>query len=382
LTINNFAIAGYRYTFFQFPECVIIHTRVKDYNSKAAKKPLKTISKLNRTGCELNKYGLVFCATTLMAFAFFHTAVTAAQPAWKPVRNVEIIVGVSPGGGVDRTARTLQKILQDRRWLEVNSSVLNKPGGGGILAQTYLNQHAGDAHYLEVSATSLLTNHITGKTPNAWYDFTPIAMLYDEFIGFAVKADSPLKSGRELADLLSRDPAALPVGIATSAGNTNHIALALLMKRAGGDVKKLKVVVFGSGGESTTALLGGHVALVTTPAATALPHMQSGAVRMLAVAAPKRLEGALAQVPTWRELGYDIVVSNWRPIMGPRGLSAEQIAYWADIIHRFTQTREWQDELAATGGLSHYMGSRELAAFLETQSAAFRGILSELGLAR
>jgi putative tricarboxylic transport membrane protein len=68
--------------------------------------------------------------------------------------------------------------------------------------------------------------------------------------------------------------------------------------------------------------------------------------------------------------------------MGPRGLSAEQIAYWADIIHRFTQTREWQDELAATGGLSHYMGSRELAAFLETQSAAFRGILSELGLAR
>src|SRR5512140_1096338 len=87
----------------------------------------------------------------------------AAQPAWKPVRNVEFIVGVSPGGGIDRTARTLQKVLQDKRMLEVSSSVVNKPGGGGTLAQAYLNQRAGDAHYLEISATSLLTNPITGR---------------------------------------------------------------------------------------------------------------------------------------------------------------------------------------------------------------------------
>ena len=324
----------------------------------------------------------IVCVAVGVALALSRTAAIAAQPAWKPVRNVEIIVGVSPGGGVDRTARTLQKILQDRRLLDVNSAVVNKPGGGGILAQTYLNQHAGDAHYLEVSATSLLTNHITGKTANAWSDFTPVAMLYDEFIGFAVKADSPLKTGRDLAELLRKDAAALPVGIATSAGNTNHIALALLAKRAGGDARKLKVVVFSSGGESTTALLGGHVGLVTTPAATALPQMQSGALRMLAVAAPKRLEGALAQVPTWRELGYDIVVSNWRPVMGPRGLTAEQIAYWEDVILRFTQTAEWKDELAATGGLSHYMGSRELAKFLAAQSTELRAILTELGLAK
>jgi putative tricarboxylic transport membrane protein len=294
---------------------------------------------------------------TFLILVLAAAGAAAAQVPWKPAKNVEIIVGVGPGGGVDRTARTLQKILQDRRWLDVSSAVVNKPGGGGILAQAYLNQHAGDAHYLEVSATSLLTNHITGKTAHAWNDFTPIAMLYDEFIGFAVKADSPLKTGRDLAELLRKDPAALPVGIATSAGNTNHIALALLAKRVGGDVKKLKVVVFNSGAESTTALLGGHVGLVTTPAATALPHMQSGALRIIAVAAPK-------------------------PVMGPRGLSAEQIAYWEDLLHRFTQTAEWKDELAVTGGLSHYMGSRELALFLETQSASFRAILGELGLAR
>jgi putative tricarboxylic transport membrane protein len=306
----------------------------------------------------------------------------AAQPAWKPVRNVEFIVGVSPGGGIDRTARTLQKVLQDKRMLEVSSSVVNKPGGGGTLAQAYLNQRAGDAHYLEISATSLLTNHITGRTASNWSDFTPVAMLYDEFIGFAVKADSPLRSGRDLAALLKADASALPVGIATSAGNTNHIALASLAKQVGGDIKRLRVVVFGSGGESTTALLGGHVGLVVTPAATALPQMQTGALRLIAVAAPRRLDGPLSVIPTWKEQGYDVTVANWRPVMGPRGLSKEQIAYWENVFARFTQTEEWKRELDATGGVDHYMGSHELAEFLAAQHAAFKSILSELGLAK
>lgn len=309
-------------------------------------------------------------------------AAAAALPNWKPSKNVEIIVGVGPGGGVDRTARTLQKVLTDRRLLDVNSSVVNRPGGGGILGQTYLNQHAGDAHFVEISATSLLTNHITGKTPNAWSDFTPLAMLYDEYIGFAVRADSRLKTPRDLAELLRKESSALPIGIATTAGNTNHIAAAMVAKLAGGDPKKLKIVVFGSGGESTTALLGGHVGLVVTPAATALPQVQSGALRLLAVAAPQRLAGPLGQAPTWREAGYDVVVSNWRPVMGPRGLTAEQVAYWENLIERFTHTAEWKDELAATGGVPHYMGSRELARFLEAQGGVFRGILGELGLAR
>ena len=305
-----------------------------------------------------------------------------AQPAWKPAKNLEIVVGVGPGGGIDRTARTLQRVMQDRRLIEVNSTVVNKPGAGGLLAQAYLNQHAGDAHYIEVSSSSLLTNHITGKSANAWSDFTPIAMLYDEFLAFAVRTDSPLRNGRDLAELIRKDTAALPAGIATSIGNTNHIALAMLARLVGADVRKLKVVIFSSGGESTTALLGGHVGLVIAPSATVLPQMQSGALRLIAIAAPKRSEGPYAQVPTWRELGYDIVASNWRPIMGPRGFSAEQTAYWENVILRFTQTAEWKDELAATGGVAHYMGSRELAKFLAAQSTELRAVLTELGLAK
>ena len=320
----------------------------------------------------------------IAAFSVVTTASMAfAQPAaWKPAKNVEIIVGVGPGGGIDRTARVLQKILQDQRMIDVTATVVNKPGGGGAIAQAYLNQRAGDAHYFEITATSLLTNHITGKSTHGHKDFTPVAMLSDEYIGFLVRADSPLRSARDLLNLFKTDPESLPIGIATAAGNTNHIAAGLAAKAAGGDVRKLKVVVFGSGGESMTALLGGHVGLVTTPAANAITHLQNGRMRVLAIASPARLEGALASVPTWKEQRVDVVVANWRPVIGPKGLSAAQVAFWEEAFARVTRSDEWKNEIAQAGGVNHYMNSRDLAAYFDAQYAQFKAILTELGLAK
>ena len=305
-----------------------------------------------------------------------------AQSAWKPTRNVEIVVGVASGGGIDRTARLIQKILQDDRSIGVTTTVVNKPGGGGAIAQSYLNQHGGDAHYFEITATSILTNHITGKSQHGHKDFTPIAMLYDEYLGFLVRQDSPLKTGKDLLAALRQNPEALPVGIATAAGNTNHIAAALAAKAAGVDVKKLRVVVFGSGGESMTALLGGHVSLVVTPSANAIPHLQSEKMRVLAIAAPVRLEGALASVPTWKEQGAAIVVANWRPVIGPKGLSPAQVAFWEEAFARLTRSDEWTSDVARSGGVNHYMNGRDLAAYFDAQYAQFKAILGDLGLAR
>lgn len=306
-----------------------------------------------------------------------------AQPAaWKPVRSVEIIVGVGPGGGIDRTARLIQKILQEQRLIDVTATVVNKPGGGGAIAQAYLNQHAGDAHLWGITATSLLTNHITGKSTFGYRDFTPVAMLSDEYLGFLVPQDSPLKDGKDLLNALKTDPESLPIGIATAAGNTNHIAAGLAATAAGGDVKKLRVVVFSSGGQAMTALLGGHVSLVVTPSANAIRHLQSGKMRVLAVASPARLEGALAVVPTWKEQGQDIVVANWRPVVGPKDWSAPQVAYWEDVFARLTRSDEWKQEIARTGSVNHYMNSRELAKYFEAQYAQFQTVLTALGLAR
>jgi putative tricarboxylic transport membrane protein len=316
-------------------------------------------------------------------FAVFLSAPAFSQAgAWKPARNVEIVVGVGPGGGIDRTARFMQKILQDHRLIDVTSTVVNKPGGGSTLSLAYLNQRQGDAQVWEITATSLLTNHITGKSTYGYKDFTPVAMLYDEYIGFLVKQDSPLKTGKDLLNALKNAPDSLPIGIATSSGNTNHIAAGLAAKAAGGDVKKLKVVIFGSGGEAMTALLGGHVAVVATPSANAIPHLQAGRMRVLAVAAPTRLEGALSVVPTWKEQGANIVVANWRPVIGPKGWTPQQVAFWENVFAKLTATEEWKNEVARAGGVNHYMNSRDLAAYFDAQYAQFRPILADLGLAK
>jgi putative tricarboxylic transport membrane protein len=305
-----------------------------------------------------------------------------AQAPWAPTKPVEMLVGVSPGGGIDRTARTIQKIIQDGHFVATPVNVVNKPGGGSTIVQAYLNMHAGDAHYYEITATSLLTNHITGKSPNSYRDFTPVVMLYDEYLGFAVPGDSPIKDGRQLLEALRTRADALPIGIATSSGNTNHIAAGIVARAAGADVKKLKVVVFSSGGEAMTALLGGHVALVVTPSANLIPHLQSGKLRAIAVSAPKRLGGALSSVPTWQEQGVNAVVANWRPVIGARGWTPQQIAYWERVFEQVVNTSDWKREIERTGGVAHFMRSKELAAYFESQDAVFRPVLQELGLAK
>ncbi len=308
--------------------------------------------------------------------------VVRAQPAaWLPAKPVEMLVGVSAGGGIDRTARTLQKIMQEKRLVPTPVNVINKPGGGGTIAQAYLSQRGGDAHYFELTATSLLTNHILGRSAAGHRDYTSVVLLYDEYLGFAVAADSPIRDGRQLLEAL-KNPESLPIGIATTAGNTNHIAAAIVAKSVGTNPRRVKVVVFNSGGESMTALLGGHVGLVVTPSANLIPHMQNGRMRVLAISAPKRLAGALAAVPTWQEQGTDAVVANWRAVIGAKGWSPAQIAYWEGVFTNVVASDEWQSEVSRAGGVPHFMTSSALGAYFDTEYAQFRTILTDLGLAK
>jgi putative tricarboxylic transport membrane protein len=76
------------------------------------------------------------------------------------------------------------------------------------------------------------------------------------------------------------------------------------------------------------------------------------------------------------------VVANWRPVVGPKGWSAAQIAYWEGIFLKAVESDEWKAEVARNGGVPHFMGSRELGAFFEAEQAKFRSVLTDLGLAR
>jgi len=304
-----------------------------------------------------------------------------AQP-WKPTRNVEIIVGAGPGGGADLTARQMQKLMREKLALDFSSSVVNKTGGGSALSYVYLNQHAGDAHYLALSLQPMITGPLMIAVQIAYSDMTPLAHLFNEYVGFAVRPDSAIKSGRDLVERLRKDPGAVSIGVTTALAGSNHLATVLALKAAGVDVRKLRIVVLSGAGESVAGVMGGHLDVIVLSAAGLISYLQSGKLRGIAVSGPRRLSGAFADVPTWKEQNVDSTYANWRGVVGPKSLSAAQIAYWDDVLLRLTQTPEWREDLARLLQDPAYLNSRDTRRFLDAQHQELRTVLVELGLAQ
>ncbi len=307
-------------------------------------------------------------------------AQSAAGPEWKPEKAIEIIVGVTAGGPADTSARIIQKILQDKRMVAVPVSVSNRAGANNALAWLYLNQHAGDAHTIAITLPNIVTNRITGSHELSFADVTPLAQLNSETIVFTVKTDSPVKSGADLIARLKSNPSALSVAF-SNIGSANHIGAGLVMKTAGLDVRKMKFVAFKGASEAVTALLGGHVDVIASSASTVAPQLAAGGLRLIAVAAARRMP-ANPTVPTWREQGVNAVFSNWRGVIGPRGMNPPQIAHWDDLLGRLVRTEEWTREVAQNGWESEYLNSADSRKFLERQHEELKALLGELGLAK
>jgi putative tricarboxylic transport membrane protein len=303
-----------------------------------------------------------------------------AAGEWRPTRNVEIIVGTPAGGPLDATARLIQKYLEPR--LAGNAAiVVNKPGGSHVIAMQYLNQHAGDGHYVSMALPNLLTNRITGVHPLGYADVTPLALLTSEYIGMWVRADSPLGSGKELIAQLRAKPESLAFAI-TSTGSGNHIAAGMVLKAGGVDLRKVVFVPFKGSAETTVAVMGGHVDVLMATPGSAWKHVQSGRLRPLGVTAPKRLSGEAAAVPTWRELGIDAVTSNWRALVGPKGLAPAQIAYWDRTLAAMVKSPEWQQALKANQWEDEYLGSAGALKFMQDEDKQLEALLGELGEAK
>jgi putative tricarboxylic transport membrane protein len=322
----------------------------------------------------------------MVTFAFACTALLVvavdAAAQWKPEKNFEIIVGTGPGGGQDKTARTVQHLLTDKRLIEAPATVVNKPGGGGAVGWAYLNQHAGDAHYVIIGTTTLLTSQITGRSAIGFNDITPLAMLLSESVALSVRQESPLRSGKDLVERLKSDASSVSASIGSSVGGPNHIAFALIAKAAGGDPRKLKTVVFQGGGEAITATLGGHVELISSAANNVIPFIAAGKMRVLGITAPQRLGGVLANVPTWKEQGIDVHITNWRMLAGPKGMTAAQVAYWDGALGRLVKTDEWKKDLDNNVFENTFMNSEATRRYLKAEFAQFHTALSEVGLAK
>jgi putative tricarboxylic transport membrane protein len=318
----------------------------------------------------------------VVGMGLFAFSMAVQAQGWSPQRNVEIVVGSAPGGSNDKTARAVERALVDKKLVPTSITVVNRPGGGSSIAFTYVSQKQGDPHTLLVGTTALLTNHITGRSKIHHSDFTPIASLFNDYVVFAVNANSSIKDGKDLIARLKKDPQSVAIGFATALGSHNHIAAGLLMKSIGGNARDLKAVAYKGSAEAITNLLGSHIDLVTTAAGNAAPHVANGNMRVVAVAGPRRFGGTLANVPTWNELGVKLIYGGSRSIVGPKGLTAPKVAFWEGALRKATEAPEWQTDLEKNYWSNDFLTGKEFRKDLDETYDAMKSVLVDLGLAK
>jgi len=300
---------------------------------------------------------------------------------WRPERGIEIAAGTPPGGGLDRAARALLNAIEANQLLDVPVRVNNVPGDGGKKCWAYLDGRAGDPHVVSVSSVNLTTDHLLGVTPfQHERAFTPLAILYTEYIAFMVRSDSALKSGADLIGRFAKDAASVTVALSISVGNPNHIALSKVIQHAGGDVRAPKIRVFDSALDAVADTLAGNADLAAVTAASAAKELEAGEMRALAVSAPGRLTGVFAQTPAWREQSVDCVIGSWRGISGARGITAAQITFWSELLAAAIATDGWKAELARHYWTAMALTGGPLWDYLERERAEIQTILEELGL--
>ncbi len=318
------------------------------------------------------------CAGVLLAAP----SVSGAAQGWAPESNVELIVPASAGGSLDASGRMVQKIWTDLKLVPGSSTVVNRSGGGHAVAYNYLNQQSGNPHVMSITSSTILTNHINGRLKVTYTDFTPLAVLLTEHIAFTVRPDSAIKSGKDLVEALKKDPTSLSIGLGSAAGGTHHIAMALPLLSGGVDIKKLKLVSFNSSGEAVTALLGGHVDVISAGTINVAPHVQGGKMRALATTAPQRLRGVFANVPTWPEQGYKGVFENWRGVIGAKAITPPQTAYWEGVLKRVVESDEFKQQAEKNQWEHTFKGSAEMRKFLAAQYDDLKSVMTPLGLTK
>ncbi len=307
---------------------------------------------------------------------------TAYAQAWAPQRNVEIVHGSAPGGSNDKRAREIEKALAETKLISPSMTVVSKAGGGGSIAMAYTNQHPGNGHYLLLGGSTMISNHIIGASKMNYTDFTPIASLTNDYIVFAVNADSPLQTGKDLLERLKTKPQSLSIGFASAFGNSRHVGAGMLIRAVGGNPRDLKTVVFKGSAEAVSALLGGHIDVAILGAINSVVHLGGGRMRVLAAATPRRFGGALAHVPTWKELGHDVVSGSWSGVFGPRNLPAAQLAFWEDAMRKVAQNPGWKFDLERNYWLEDFAVGEQFRKELEKDYAETKKVLMDVGLAK
>ena len=305
------------------------------------------------------------------------TCAALATAAHAELDGVEIIAPAGPGGGYDQLARAVQATLQESG-LASSVQVINVPGAGGTIGLAQFVNGPSRGSPLIVTGLGMVGAIDVNKSPVSLDQAAPLARMTGEYQPLVVGADSPIKTLDDLAAMYKADPGSVSWG-GFALGSPDHLVSAMTVKAFGGDVKQMNYIVAGAGGEMLSQVLGGHITVATGGYNEFAGLIQTGELRALAISSPERLPGV--DIPTFKELGYDVELVNWRGLLTKQDLSDEDRAALNATIGDMVKSDAWSALAKERGWVDMYQDTETFAAFLAEEQTHIGEILVELGLA-
>jgi putative tricarboxylic transport membrane protein len=317
----------------------------------------------------------VLSATALALMATLVAAAAAAQPQFEQLR---IVAPAAPGGGWDQTARAMQQVLL-QTGIATTPVVENVAGAAGTIGLArFIGAERGNGDALLVSGLIMQGGIVMHDSPVTLADVVPIARLTGEYEVLTVPASSPLATLDDLLRAFKDDPESISWG-GGSAGGSDQILAGLIAAAVGVEPRRVNYIAFSGGGEALGAIVGGQVTVGINGLAEFAAQIEAGTVRVLAVSSAERLPGLDA--PTLREQGVNVEFENWRSVVAPPGITAEERARLAGAIAAMVRSAEWRELLARFRWLDRYLAGDEFAVFTAAEEQRVRAVLRELGTA-
>lgn len=317
----------------------------------------------------------------LLATSLLLLSVTALAAG--PSRT-ECIAPAKPGGGFDLTCKLIQVSLQETGAIDKPMRVTYMPGGVGAVAyNAIVTQRSAESGTVVAFSGGSLLNLSQGKFGRYNVnDVRWLAAVGADYGMISVRADSPWQTLGDLVNALKQDPDKVVIGAGASIGSQDWMKAALLAQQAGIDPGKMRYVAFEGGGEPVTALLGNHVQAVSGDISEMVPYLDGKKIRVLAVYSEQRLAGQMAQVPTAREQGYDLVWPIIRGFyLGPK-VSDADYQWWVDTFNKLAQSDEFKKQRELRGLFEFNLTGPELDSYVKQQVTAYREQAKAFGLAK
>jgi putative tricarboxylic transport membrane protein len=293
--------------------------------------------------------------------------------------ELKIMAPAAPGGGWDQTARSMQQALVAEKLVR-SAQVTNVAGAGGSVGiAQFVTGAKGDGNQIMVNGFVMVGALLMNKSPVTLDQITPIARITQESQVIVVPANSPIKTAKDLAAAVKTDVAKVTFA-GGSAGGVDHIMAALFVGAAGADASKANYIPFSGGGESLAAILGGKVTAGISGVAEYEGQIKAGKLRAIGVTTLERIPGL--DIPTFKEQGIDLVITNWRSIVAPPGITAEQRKTLTDLITKMVQSATWKDILKQKGWDDAFLSGDAFEKFLKDEQTRVNNVLKSVGLVK